>query len=72
MNLKRFMNLQRFIELELLIILLGVITYVVMPAYTDFRDFLACTTQPDSLFCYEDTVHARLEPTTDMLLSRVS
>ena len=46
-------------DFELLIILLiDVTTYVVMPAYTSFRDFLASTTQPDNLFCYGKTVYA--------------
>ena len=61
MNLKGLNNLQRFIEFEFLIILLfGVTTYVAMTAYADFRETLASTTWPDSLFCYGKTVHARL------------
>ena len=43
------------------IILLGVTTYVVMPASTGFNDFLASTTQ---------TVYAGFEPTTGILSSR--
>ena len=50
-----------------LIILLGVTTYVAMLSYTGFRDFVASTMQPDSLFCYGEMVHVRLEPTTCML-----
>ena len=39
------MNLQRFIDVELLIILLlAVTTYLVMLAYTGFRDFVGSTT----------------------------
>ena len=63
MSLKRSIHLQRFIELELLIfLLLGVTTYEVMPAYTGFRDFLTSATLQDSLFCYGETIHVRLEP----------
>ena len=61
MNLERFSNLHKcpkFIELWLLmILLLGVTIYVVMPAYTGFRDFLACTIQSGSLLGYGTTVH---------------
>ena len=61
----------KIIELELLIILLlGVTTYVGMPAYRRFRDFLACTTQPNSLFCYGDSILPRFEPTAGILLNR--
>ena len=73
MNLKGFIHLQRFIELELLIILLFcVATYAVMPAYTSFQNFLASTTQPGSLFCYGETVHARLELMMGMLLGGIA
>ena len=62
MNFKRFIYLPRLKELELFIILLlGVTTYVIMPAYKGFRDFLVSTTQSDSLYCYGKTVQARLE-----------
>ena len=55
MNFKIFINFQRFVELELfilLLLLLGVTTYVIIPSYTGF--FLASTKQSDSLFCYGD------------------
>ena len=42
-----------------IILLLGVTNYVFMLAYKGYRDFLTSTTQPDSLFCYRETVHAR-------------
>ena len=39
--------------------------------YTVFRDLLASTMQPASLFCYGETVHARFEPTIGLFLGGI-
>ena len=64
MNPMRLIHLQKFIELEFLIILL--FEAYNLHGHARLSGLLGKLTQPDSLFCYEQTVHARFKVATSL------